>query len=132
MLGTQRLYDFVPDNPIIELHPTEYVNNPMRIAQNERMVAINSAIEIDVTGQVCAGSIGPRLYSGVGGQVDFVYGASCSKGGKPTILHRTPSPHSGLQPQGGRSERTRKARLRNEVPVIFRQSRGLACGCLVG
>ena len=85
MLGTQRLYDFVHDNPIIELHPTEYVNDPMRIAQNERMVAINSAIEIDISGQVCADSIGPRLYSGVGGQVDFVYGASRSKGGKPII-----------------------------------------------
>jgi len=61
------------------------VNDPMRIAQNERMVAINSAIEIDISGQVCADSIGPRLYSGVGGQVDFVYGASRSKGGKPII-----------------------------------------------
>jgi len=85
ILGTQRLYDFVHDNPIIELHPTEYVNDPFRIAQNERMVAINSAIEIDLTGQVCADSIGPRLYSGVGGQVDFIYGASRSKGGKPII-----------------------------------------------
>jgi 4-hydroxybutyrate CoA-transferase len=85
MLGTQRLYDFVHDNPVVELHPTEYVNDPFRIAQNERMVAINSAIEIDLTGQVCADSIGPRLYSGVGGQVDFIYGASRSKGGKPII-----------------------------------------------
>ncbi len=85
MLGTQRLYDFVHDNPIVELHPTEYVNDPFRIAQNDRMVAINSAIEIDLSGQVCADSIGPRLYSGVGGQVDFIYGASRSKGGKPII-----------------------------------------------
>ena len=85
MLGTQRLYDFVHDNPIVELHPTEYVNDPFRIAQNDRMVAINSAIEIDLTGQVCADSIGPRLYSGVGGQIDFIYGASRSKGGKPII-----------------------------------------------
>jgi len=85
MLGTQRLYDFVHDNPIVELHPTEYVNDPFLIAQNDRMVAINSAIEIDLTGQVCADSIGPRLYSGVGGQVDFIYGASRSKGGKPII-----------------------------------------------
>jgi acetyl-CoA hydrolase len=85
MLGTQRLYDFVHDNPIVELHPTEYVNDPFRIAQNDRMVAINSAIEIDLTGQVCADSIGPRLYSGVGGQVDFIYGASRSKDGKPII-----------------------------------------------
>jgi 4-hydroxybutyrate CoA-transferase len=85
MLGTQRLYDFVHDNPVVELHPTEYINDPFRIAQNDRMVAINSAIEIDLTGQVCADSIGPRLYSGVGGQVDFIYGASRSKGGKPII-----------------------------------------------
>jgi 4-hydroxybutyrate CoA-transferase len=85
MLGTQRLYDFVHDNPIVELHPTEYVNDPFRIAQNNQMVAINSAIEVDLTGQVCADSIGPRLYSGVGGQIDFIYGASRSRGGKPII-----------------------------------------------
>jgi acetyl-CoA hydrolase len=85
MLGTQRLYDFVHDNPIVELHPTDYVNDPFVIAQNERMVAINSAIEVDLTGQVCADSIGPRLYSGVGGQVDFIYGAARSRGGVPII-----------------------------------------------
>jgi len=85
MLGTNRLYRFVDDNPIIELHPTEYVNDPFVIARNERMVAINSAIEIDLTGQVCSDSIGPRIYSGVGGQIDFIYGASRSKGGVPII-----------------------------------------------
>src|SRR5512135_2760606 len=85
MLGTQRLYDFVNDNPMFEMHPSEYVNDPFVIAQNERMVAINSAIEVDLTGQVCADSIGPRLYSGVGGQVDFIYGASRSTGGIPII-----------------------------------------------
>jgi acetyl-CoA hydrolase len=85
MLGTQKLYDFVHDNPIVEMHPSEYVNDPFIIAQNERMVAINSAIEVDLTGQVCADSIGPRLYSGVGGQVDFIYGAARSKGGIPII-----------------------------------------------
>ena len=85
LMGTQRLYDFVHDNPMVELHPTEYVNDPFRIAQNDRMVAINSAIEVDLTGQVCADSIGSRLYSGVGGQIDFLYGASRSKGGKPII-----------------------------------------------
>ncbi|HLF03284.1 MAG TPA: acetyl-CoA hydrolase/transferase C-terminal domain-containing protein [Anaerolineales bacterium] len=84
-LGTQQLYDFVHDNPIVELHPSEYVNDPFVIAQNDTMVAINSAIEVDLTGQVCADSIGPRLYSGVGGQVDFIYGASRSKGGIPII-----------------------------------------------
>ena len=85
MLGTQRLYDFIDDNPIVELHPTEYINDPFIIAQNDRMVAINSAIEVDLTGQVCADSIGPRFYSGVGGQVDFIYGASRSNGGLPII-----------------------------------------------
>jgi len=85
MLGTKRLYDFVHDNPIIELHPTEYVNDPFVIAMNDRMVSINSAIEVDLTGQVCADSIGTRFYSGVGGQVDFIYGASRSKGGVPVI-----------------------------------------------
>jgi 4-hydroxybutyrate CoA-transferase len=82
ILGSQRLYDWVDDNPLIELHPTEYVNDPFVIAQNDRQVAINSAIEVD---QVCADSIGPKLYSGVGGQLDFVYGASRSKGGVPII-----------------------------------------------
>ncbi len=85
LLGTQRLYDFVHNNPIVELHPTEYVNDPFLIAQNDRMVAINSALEVDLTGQVCADSIGPRLYSGVGGQVDFIRGAARSKGGLPII-----------------------------------------------
>jgi 4-hydroxybutyrate CoA-transferase len=85
IIGTQRLYDFVDDNPIVELHPTEYVNDPFVIARNDNMVSVNSAIEVDLTGQICSDSIGPRLYSGVGGQVDFVYGAARSKGGKPII-----------------------------------------------
>jgi acetyl-CoA hydrolase len=85
ILGTKALYDWVDDNPMIELHRTEYINDPFVIAQNEKMVAINSAIEIDLTGQVCADSIGPKLYSGVGGQLDFIYGASRSKGGVPII-----------------------------------------------
>ncbi|GER79984.1 MAG: 4-hydroxybutyrate CoA-transferase [Anaerolineaceae bacterium] len=85
LMGSRRLYDWVDDNPMIELHRTEYVNDPFIIAQNERMVAINSAIEVDLTGQVCADSIGPKFYSGVGGQLDFVYGASRSKDGVPII-----------------------------------------------
>jgi acetyl-CoA hydrolase len=85
IIGSQKLYRWVDDNPLIELHPTEYVNDPFVIAQNERMVAINSAIEVDLTGQVCADSIGPKIYSGVGGQLDFIYGASRSKGGVPII-----------------------------------------------
>lgn len=85
IIGSQRLYEWVDDNPLIELHRTEYVNDPFVIAQNERQVAINSAIEVDLTGQVCADSIGPKLYSGVGGQLDFIYGASRSKDGVPVI-----------------------------------------------
>jgi 4-hydroxybutyrate CoA-transferase len=85
IIGSRRLYEWVDDNPLIELHPTEYVNDPFVIAQNEKQVAVNSAIEVDLTGQVCADSIGPRLYSGVGGQLDFIYGASRSKGGVPII-----------------------------------------------
>ena len=85
IIGSSRLYDWVDDNPIIKLHPTEYVNDPFVISQNERMVAVNSAIEVDLTGQICADSIGPKLYSGVGGQLDFIYGASRSKGGVPII-----------------------------------------------
>jgi len=85
MLGTRRLYTWAHDNPLIELRRTEYVNDPFVIAQNYRQVAINSAIEVDLTGQVCADSIGPKLYSGVGGQLDFIYGASRSEGGVPII-----------------------------------------------
>jgi acetyl-CoA hydrolase len=85
VLGTHSLYEWVNDNPLCEFHRQEYVNDPFIIAQNERMVAINSAIEVDLTGQVCADSIGPKFFSGVGGQLDFIYGASRSKGGVPII-----------------------------------------------
>lgn len=85
LLGTRRLYNFVDNNPVVELHPTEYVNDSYIISQNDKMVAINSAIEVDLTGQICADSIGTRLYSGTGGQLDFVRGAARSKGGKPII-----------------------------------------------
>jgi acetyl-CoA hydrolase len=85
LFGSKRLYEFVHNNPIIELHPTDYVNDPFNIAQNDNMVAINSAIQVDLTGQVCADSIGPRIFSGVGGQVDFIRGAARSKGGLPII-----------------------------------------------
>ena len=85
LLGSRKLYDFVDNNPMVEFHPTEYVNDPFVIAQNDRMVSINSALEIDLTGQVCADSLGTMFYSGIGGQVDFVRGASRSKGGKAII-----------------------------------------------
>ncbi|MCX6034865.1 MAG: 4-hydroxybutyrate CoA-transferase [Chloroflexi bacterium] len=85
VLGSKRLYSWVNDNPLCEFRRTEYVNDPFVIAQNDNMVAINSAIEIDLTGQVCADSIGPKFFSGIGGQLDFIYGASRSKGGIPII-----------------------------------------------
>ncbi len=85
VLGTRALFQYIHNNPIFEFHPTEYVNDPFVIAQNARMVSINSALEVDLTGQVCADSIGPRFYSGVGGQLDFVRGAARSKGGMTFI-----------------------------------------------
>lgn len=85
LMGTKRLYDYVDDNPFIEMRTSDFVNDVAIIRQNPKMVAINSAIEIDVTGQVCADSIGSKLYSGVGGQMDFIRGASLSKGGKAIL-----------------------------------------------
>lgn len=84
-LGSQELYEFLHNNPLIEAHPVDYVNDPVVVSENDNLVAINSAIEIDLTGQVCSDSIGPRIYSGFGGQVDFIRGAARSKGGKPII-----------------------------------------------
>lgn len=85
MMGTRDFYGWVDDNPLIEMHPVDYVNNPWVIAQNRNMVSINSALEIDLLGQVCADTLGPNQYSGVGGQVDFIRGAQMSEGGKAII-----------------------------------------------
>ncbi|MEZ5065086.1 MAG: GNAT family N-acetyltransferase [bacterium] len=84
-MGSRRLYEWLDDNPKVEFYPSDFVNDPRVIAQNDRVVAINSALEVDLTGQVCADSIGYRFYSGIGGQVDFIRGAAMSKGGKPII-----------------------------------------------
>lgn len=84
-LGSKRLYDYVDNNPVFEAHPTDYTNHPFNVSQNDNMIAINSAIEVDITGQVCSDSIGVYIYSGFGGQVDFIRGAAHSKGGKPII-----------------------------------------------
>jgi 4-hydroxybutyrate CoA-transferase len=84
-LGSKKLFDFVDNNPIFEFRPTAYTNDPARIGRNDNMVAINSALQIDLTGQVCSDSVGTHFYSGIGGQVDFLRGASRSKGGKPII-----------------------------------------------
>lgn len=85
LMGTRRLYDFVDDNPLVVLLDVAYTNDTAVIRRNPRVTAINSAIEIDLTGQVCADSIGARMYSGVGGQMDFMHGAALSEGGKPII-----------------------------------------------
>jgi acyl-CoA hydrolase len=85
VLGSKQMFDYVDDNPIFEFHPTAYTNDPALIARNDKMVAINSALQIDLTGQVCSDSIGTYFYSGIGGQVDFLRGASRSKGGKAII-----------------------------------------------
>ncbi|NIA18553.1 MAG: GNAT family N-acetyltransferase [Simkaniaceae bacterium] len=85
VMGSRRLYDFIDNNPMCEFHPSEYTNDPFRIAQHDRMVAINSALQVDLTGQVCADSLGTYFYSGIGGQVDFIRGASRSREGKPII-----------------------------------------------
>jgi 4-hydroxybutyrate CoA-transferase len=85
VVGTRRLLDFIDNNPAVELHPTDYTNNTQIIRQFERMVSINSAIQVDLTGQVCAESIGTRLYSGVGGQMDFMRGAALARRGRPII-----------------------------------------------
>jgi RimJ/RimL family protein N-acetyltransferase len=84
-IGTKRLYDFVDSNPHVEFLPSEHVNSPATIARNDNMVSINSAIEVDLTGQVVADSMGYHFYSGIGGQVDFIRGAAMSRGGKPII-----------------------------------------------
>ncbi len=84
-LGSERLYDFIDDNPSVEMLESSYVNDTAVIRRHPKVTAINSAIEVDLTGQVCADSIGTRLYSGVGGQMDFIRGASLSQGGKPII-----------------------------------------------
>ncbi len=85
VIGTKKVYDFIDDNPAVLLLDCSYTNNPHVIAQNPKVVAVNSAIEIDLTGQVCSDSIGLRIYSGVGGQMDFIRGAALSLGGKPII-----------------------------------------------
>ena len=85
VIGSRRAFEFVDNNPFMEFHPNEYVNDPFVIARNNKMVAINSALSIDITGQVCADSIGTKIYSGFGGQLDFMRGAARSEGGLPII-----------------------------------------------
>jgi acyl-CoA hydrolase len=83
--GSKKLFDFVDDNPLVEFHPCDRTNDTALIRKNDGVVAVNSALQIDLTGQVCADSIGHRIYSGIGGQMDFIRGAALSRGGKPII-----------------------------------------------
>jgi acetyl-CoA hydrolase len=85
VLGTKKCFDYMHDNPVFEFRPSMFVNDPFTISRNDNMVSINSALEVDLTGQVCADSIGTRNYSGFGGQLDFIRGASRSENGKPII-----------------------------------------------
>jgi acyl-CoA hydrolase/GNAT superfamily N-acetyltransferase len=89
IMGTRRLYDWVDDNPAIELRPSDFTNDPLVIARNERMIAVNSALAVDLTGQVAADTLNCQFFSGIGGQVDFIRGAARSKGGKPVIALRS-------------------------------------------
>ncbi len=93
VMGSKQLYDFIHDNPSVELRDSAYVNDTAVIRQNPKVTAINSAIEVDLTGQVCADSIGERIYSGVGGQMDFMRGAALSEGGKPIIALPSTTSH---------------------------------------
>lgn len=85
VMGTRKLYDWVDQNPVLELRPSEFTNDPLIVARNERMIAINSALAVDLTGQVAADTVGGKFFSGIGGQVDFIRGAARSLGGKPVI-----------------------------------------------
>jgi len=96
VLGSQRLFDFIHDNASFEFRPLCYTNDPFVVAQNDRMVAINSAIQVDLTGQVCADSMGTRPFSGFGGQVDFIRGAARSKGGVPIIALPSTARHGSI------------------------------------
>ena len=96
VLGTQRLFDFIRENPSFEFRSISYTNDPFVVAQNDRMVAINSALQVDLTGQVCADSLGTKPYSGFGGQLDFIRGAARSKGGVPIIALPSTAMHGDV------------------------------------
>jgi 4-hydroxybutyrate CoA-transferase len=96
LLGTRRLFDWVHNNAMVELHPTDYTNDPFVIAQHRHMVAINSALQIDLSGQVCADSIGTHIYSGAGGQVDFMRGAARAEEGRPIIALPSTAQHGAI------------------------------------
>ncbi|HHH28631.1 MAG TPA: 4-hydroxybutyrate CoA-transferase, partial [Polyangiaceae bacterium] len=116
--GTRALHEFVHDNPFVEFHPSHVVNDPNEIRKQHRMVAINSALEIDLTGQVCADSIGERIHSGIGGQMDFVQGALRSVGGQAVIA--LPSTARGRRP----SDKNPDGSLRRVSRIVPRLKTG--------
>ena len=85
IIGTKKTFNFINNNPIVEFRPTKFVNDPFTVSRNDNMISVNSALQVDFTGQVCADSMGHRIFSGFGGQVDFIRGAARSKGGKPIM-----------------------------------------------
>ena len=117
-MGSRRLYDWLDRNPLVEMHPVSYTNNPAVIAQNRKMVAVNVALEVDLLGQVRSDTLGPDQYSGVGGQVDFVRGARLSEGGKAVIVltstalqrHDVPD-RAGPEIRGGSDDVSQRRRL---------------------
>lgn len=123
VVGTRRLLDFIDDNPMVELHPSDYTNNSHVIRQFEHMVAINSAIQVDLTGQVCAESLGTRLYSGVGGQMDFLRGAALAARGRPIIALPATARLTSSMMANGASPTASATRVGELEPVEGRISR---------
>ena len=119
-MGSEKLYDRINDNPMFQFHDTAYVNDPYIIGQNRKMIAINSALEVDLTGQVCADSIGHRFYSGIGGQVDFIRGAKRSPGGKAIICILSTAADEGVSRIVSRlSEGAGVVTTRGDVDVVI-------------
>lgn len=126
-MGTRRLYDFIDNNPMVEFYEADYVNNPFIISQHDKMVAINQALEIDLTGQVCSDSLGYIFYSGLGGQADFMRGARLSKGGKAiTVIPSTAQEGSISRIKSVLSEGAGVTLTRGDVDYIVTEY-GIAC-----
>lgn len=126
-MGTKRLYDFMDNNPMVEFYESDYVNNPLVISQHRKMVAINQALEVDLTGQVCADSLGYRFYSGLGGQADFVRGAMLSEGGKSiTVIPSTAREENVSRIRALLSEGAGVVLTRGDVDYVVTEY-GVAC-----
>ncbi|MBS7658850.1 GNAT family N-acetyltransferase [Candidatus Bathyarchaeota archaeon] len=126
-MGTRRLYDFIDNNPMVEFYESDYVNNPFVISQHDKMVAINQALEIDLTGQVCSDSLGYIFYSGLGGQADFMRGARLSKGGKAiTVIPSTAQEGNVSRIKSVLSEGAGVTLTRGDVDYVVTEY-GIAC-----